>query len=263
MDMKMTGARAFISGSTQGIGFAIASALAHEGVEVVLNGRDGARVADAVDRLGSQVPGASVSGLPADLADGAQTEDLVERLGDVDILVNNVGEFGLSEFVRIGDDEWRRSFEVNVMSAVRLSRHVLPGMLERGTGRILMIGTESAIDVPPDMLHYGATKASALALANGLGKLTRSTAVTVNTILGGPTYSDGVAATVQGLAQAQGMAEDSLKSAIMAQRESSLLERFIEPTEIAALAVFLASPVSSAINGAAVRADGGVLTTTT
>lgn len=263
MDMQIAGSTAFVSGSTQGIGYAIAAALAAEGATVILNGRDPERVHAAVERLRAEVPGCAVSGRAADLADGAQASALAEHLRDVDILVNNVGEFALRDFADITDDDWRHSFEVNVMSAVRLTRTALPGMLARGRGRVVFIGTESAVDVPADMLHYGATKAGALAVANGLAKLTRGTAVTVNTILGGPTYSDGVAGTVQGIAQAQGMDEHDLKGAIMAQRRSSLLERFIEPGEIAALAVFLASPLSSAINGAAVRADGGVLTTTT
>lgn len=263
MDMQIAGSTAFVSGSTQGIGYAIAAALAAEGATVILNGRDPARVHAAVERLRAEVPGCAASGRAADLADAAQASTLAEHLRDVDILVNNVGEFALRDFADIADDDWLQSFEVNVMSAVRLTRAALPGMLARGRGRVIFIGTESAVDVPADMLHYGATKAGALAVANGLAKLTRGTAVTVNTILGGPTYSDGVAGTVQGIAQAQGMDEHDLKGAIMAQRRSSLLERFIEPGEIAALAVFLASPLSSAINGAAVRADGGVLTTTT
>ena len=263
MDMQLTGARAFLSGSTQGIGYAIARGLAAEGSHVVLHGREGSRVEAASARLRAEVPGATVSGMAADVASGAETDRLASELGDVDILVNNVGEFGLRDFADLTDDDWRRSLDVNLMSAVRLSRAALPGMLARGKGRILFIGTESAVDVPADMLHYGVAKAGALALANGLAKVTQGTAVTVNTILGGPTYSDGVAATVRQIADAQGMTETELQAAIIAQRSSSLLGRFIEPNEIAALAVYLASPLSSATNGAALRADGGVLTTTT
>ncbi|GIG54432.1 SDR family NAD(P)-dependent oxidoreductase [Demequina activiva] len=263
MDMQLNGASAFVSGSTQGIGYAIARGLAAEGARVILHGRAAARVEAAVDRLRADVPHAAVTGLPGDLGVDSDVDRLVPALGEVDILVNNVGEFGLREFSELTDDDWRRSLDINLMSGVRLSRAVLPGMLARGTGRILFVGTESALDVPADMLHYGVAKAGALALANGLAKLTRGTSVTVNTIVGGPTYSDGVAAVVRQLAQAQGMEESELQAAIIAQRGSSLLARFIEPGEIAALAVYLVSPLASATNGAAVRADGGVLTTTT
>ena len=263
MDMQLQGTRAFVSGSTQGIGYAIARGLAAEGAHVTVNGREAPRVDATVARLRAEVPGATIAGLAADLAVDADVRQLVPALGEVDILVNNVGEFGLRDFTDLSDDDWRRSLDVNLMSGVRLSRAALPGMLARGTGRILFVGTESALDVPADMVHYGVAKAGALALANGLAKLTRGTAVTVNTILGGPTYSDGVASTVRELAEAQGMTEQDLQAAIMGQRTTSVLGRFIRPEELAALAVYLASPLSSATNGAAVRAEGGVLTTTT
>jgi NAD(P)-dependent dehydrogenase (short-subunit alcohol dehydrogenase family) len=181
-------------------------------------------------------------------------------VGDVDILVNNVGQFELKPFADISDDDWKRYVDVNLMSGVRLSRHVLPVMLAKGWGRIIFIGSESGVNIPADMVHYGVSKAAMLALSNGLAKLTRATEVTVNTIVGGPTYSDGVADTVSEISQAQGMTTDELKSAIAATNQTSLLQRFIEPSEIASLAVYLASPLSSATNGAAVRADGGVLT---
>ena len=260
MDMQLAGKRAFVSGSTQGIGLAIAAALLEEGAAVVVNGRDGGRVAAAVEELERRVPGASVAGAVADFADPDSVAGLLASLGEVDVLVNNVGVFEVRAFGDIGDDDWRRYVDVNLMSGVRLSRHLLPGMLARGWGRVIFIGSESGVDVPADMLHYGATKAATLALGSGLAKLTRGTAVTVNTILGGPTYSDGVAQAVGGLAQARGVPEEQLKAAIVAGRPTSLLERFIEPAEIAQLAVYLASPRSSATNGAAVRADGGVLT---
>lgn len=263
MELHLTGKRAFVSGSTHGIGYAIARALLGEGVSVVVNGRDADRAQDAVRRLAAEVPGADVCALVADLADAAAVRRLLDELGEVDILVNNVGVFELEDFGAITDETWQRYFDVNVMSGVRLSRHVLDGMLTRGWGRILFVNSESAVSVPADMLHYGATKAAALGFANGLAKLTRGTQVTVNTILGGPTYSDGVAATVTQIASAQGMEADDLKAAIIAGNGTSLLQRFIEPDEIADLALYLASPRSSATNGAALRADGGVLTTTT
>ncbi|MFF1529009.1 SDR family NAD(P)-dependent oxidoreductase [Cellulomonas sp. NPDC058312] len=261
MDLGLAGKRAFVSGSTQGIGFAIAQALLREGAEVVVNGRDQDRVRSAVDRLRGEVPEAVVSGIPADFADAAQVEDLLDRLGDVDVLVNNVGVFDVAPFDRITDADWRRYLDVNLMSGVRLTRRLLGPMLARGWGRVLLISSESGVDVPADMTHYGVTKAGMIALGNGLAKMTRGTGVTVNTVLGGPTYSDGVAGTVAGFARAQGVPEEQLKGDLAAARTTSLLQRFLEPEEVAALVVYLASPRASATNGAALRADGGVLTT--
>lgn len=261
MDLRLQDKTAFVSGSTHGIGFAVARALLGEGASVVINGRSESGVQDAVRRLRADLPGAEVSGLAADFTDPGQVQGLLESLGSVDILVNNVGLFGLDRFEDIGDDQWQRYFDVNVMSGVRLSRHVLPGMLERKWGRILFISSESGVNIPADMVHYGVTKAAMLALGNGLAKRTRGTEVTVNTILGGPTYSDGVANTVTGLAQASNIPTDEMKAAIIGANQTTLLQRFIEPSEIAQLALYLASPLSSATNGAALRADGGVLTT--
>jgi NAD(P)-dependent dehydrogenase (short-subunit alcohol dehydrogenase family) len=261
MDLQLGLTRAFVSGSTQGIGYAIARALLREGAEVVINGREAARVEESVQRLRGEVAGAEVAGIAADFSDAADVQRLLDSLGRVDILVNNVGLFEVAPFADISDGDWSRYLDVNLMSGVRLSRALLPEMLAAGWGRILFISSESGVNVPADMTHYGVTKAAMLALGNGLAKLTRGTGVTVNTILGGPTYSDGVAATVGQIAGAQGLQTDQLKSAIIGANQTSLLERFIEPDEIAHLATYLASPVSSATNGAALRADGGVLTT--
>jgi NAD(P)-dependent dehydrogenase (short-subunit alcohol dehydrogenase family) len=261
MDMQLANKRAFISGSTQGIGYSIAKALLREGTAVVINGRDDSRVQQAVKNLEAEVPGGSVTGIAADFADAAQVQRLLAVLGGVDILVNNVGLFELQPFAEIPDENWSRYFDVNVMSGVRLSRELLPGMIDAGWGRIIFVGSESGVNIPADMTHYGVTKAGMLALSNGLAKLTRGTGATVNTILGGPTYSDGVANAVRDIADAQRLSTDDLKAVIMGENQTSLLERFIEPDEIAALAVYLSSPLSSATNGAAVRADGGVLTT--
>ncbi|EOM78392.1 SDR family NAD(P)-dependent oxidoreductase [Rhodococcus rhodnii] len=262
MDLGLTGRTAFVSGSTQGLGHAIARTLADEGAAVVLNGRSEDRVEDAVERLRAAVPSAQVEGIAADFADQGDVHRLLQSIGEIDILVNNVGIFEVAAFEDVSDDDWQRYFDVNLMSGVRLSRRLLPAMLEQGWGRIVFVGSESGVNVPADMTHYGATKAAMLALSNGLAKATRGTRVTVNTILGGPTYSDGVARTVELIAQAQGVPVDEAKSAIAARNVTSLLQRFIEPDEIASLAAYLASPLSSAINGAAVRADGGTLTTT-
>lgn len=260
MDLQLTGKRAFVSGSTQGIGLAIAMALLEEGALVTIHGRASDRVTTAVDRLAAAVPGAIVDGIAADISDRDEVDRLITELGDIDILVNNVGFFEVKSFDEVSDDDWQRIFDVNVMSGVRLARRVLPGMLERNDGRIIFISSESGVNVPADMVHYGMTKAAVLAVGNGLAKLTGGTAVTVNTVLGGPTYSDGVAAVVAGIAAAQGIAESDLKAAIIGGNATSLLQRFIEPDEIADLVLYLASPRSSATNGAALRADGGVLT---
>jgi NAD(P)-dependent dehydrogenase (short-subunit alcohol dehydrogenase family) len=259
MDLELTGKRVFVSGSTQGIGRAVALACAAEGACVVINGRSQARVTEAMVQLRAEAPDADVSGIAADLADATQVDALLKELGEVDILVNNAGVFDVASFAQIDDEEWSRYFELNVMAGVRLSRRLLPGMLERDWGRIIFIGTESAVDVPAEMVHYGATKAAALAVGNGLAKLTRGTGVTVNTVLGGPTYSDGVAQTVEHIAALQSIDVEQLKGSLV--RDTSLLQRFIRPDEIASLVAYLASPLSSATNGAALRADGGVLTT--
>lgn len=259
MNLDLAGRRVFISGSTQGIGYAVAASCAAEGAAVVLNGRTAERVDEVVARLRAEVPGADVTGIAADLAEASQTGALLDELGQVDVLVSNAGVFDVADFDDIDDDEWSRYFALNAMSTVRLARRLLPGMLAREWGRIILVGTESAVDVPANMIHYGATKAAALAIANGLAKLTRGTGVTVNSVLGGPTYSDGVAATVEHIAALQSMSVADLKTQLV--RDTSLLQRFIEPREIASLVTYLASPLSSATNGAALRADGGVLTT--
>jgi NAD(P)-dependent dehydrogenase (short-subunit alcohol dehydrogenase family) len=260
MDLQLQGKRAFVTGSTQGIGYAIARALLAEGVSVVVNGRSESGVTAAVRRLEEEVPGSFVSGIVADFTDAGQAERLVDSLGEVDILVNNVGLFEVRPFDEISDDDWQRYFDVNVMSGVRVSRNNLSGMLARGWGRIIFIGSESGVNIPGDMVHYGATKAAMLALSNGLAKLTRGSGVTVNTVLGGPTYSDGVADAVGRISEAQGIPSNELKAIVAAGNQTSLLQRFIEPEEIAHLVLYLASPLSSATNGAALRADGGVLT---
>jgi NAD(P)-dependent dehydrogenase (short-subunit alcohol dehydrogenase family) len=261
MDLQLTGKTAFISGSSQGIGHAIARALAGEGADVIVNGRDPVRLAGAVEALAREAPGVSVSGLPADFADAAQVDRLCDQLPAVDILVNNVGLFELKPFELISDDDWRLYHEVNVLSGVRLARRLLPAMLDRGWGRIVFVSSESGVSVPADMIHYGASKTAMISVGNGLAKLTKGTAVTVNSVLGGPTYSDGVAATVKALAGARSVPEEQMKAAIIGANRTSLLGRFIEPREIANAVTFVASPLASAINGSAMRVDGGVLTT--
>jgi NAD(P)-dependent dehydrogenase (short-subunit alcohol dehydrogenase family) len=204
-----------------------------------------------------------VRGVAADVSDPQGMRDLVAGLGEVDVLVNDVGVFDVGVFEEATDDIWRSYLDVNLMSGVRLSRNVLPGMLSRGWGRVIFISSESGIDVPADMVPYGVTKAAVLALGNGLAKPTRGTAVTVNTVVGGPTWSNGVERAVQRVALQHSASVDDLRSAVMAGRPTSLLQRFIEPHEIAHLVTYLASPRSAAVNGAALRVDGGVLPTTT
>lgn len=262
MDLQLASKRAFISGSTQGIGFAIAQQLAQEGAEVILHGRTPAKVDSAIQRLTAGCPEAVVSGIAADLAVPEEMEVLLQLLPAVDILVNNAGIFEVKDFMDITDEQWLHLFNVNVMSAVRLSRHVLQGMLSRNRGRIIFISSESGVDIPGNMIHYGTSKAAMLAFSNGLSKLTKGKQVTVNTILGGPTYSEGVATAVEHIAAAQQFPVAAIKQQIIQHTNPhSLLERFIEPAEIASLVVYLASPLSAAINGASIRADGGVLRT--
>ena len=259
MDLQLAGKKAFISGSTQGIGYAAARALAAEGAAVVLHGRTVERVDQAVARLQAEGHGVEVSGVPFDVARDDEAREAIDSLGPVDVLVNNVGVFEVTPFTAITDEDWRYVFEVNVMSAVRLSRQLLPGMLARGWGRVVLVSSESGVDVPADMIHYGVSKAATLALGNGLAKLTRGTQVTVNAVVGGPTYSDGVASAVRGIAELRGVPEDEMKAAITQAKATSLVQRFLEPAELASLVAYLASPLSAATNGSALRADGGTL----
>lgn len=262
MNLELTSKKAFISGSTQGIGYAIAQQLLQEGAEVIINGRQKEKTEQAVVELKKQFPEAQVSGISADFSNKNEVNNLLEQLNDIDILINNVGIFELKDFETISDEDWYHIFDVNVMSAVKLSRKLMPKMLEKNWGRILFISSESGVNIPGNMIHYGMTKASMMAISNGLSKLTKGTEVTVNTILGGPTYSDGVASTVEHFAQVQNITVDQMKAAIIQKTNpDSLLQRFINPKEIANLATYLSSPLSVATNGASLRADGGVLKT--
>lgn len=262
MDLQLKSKTAFISGSTQGIGFAIAKQLLAEGAKVIINGRTQKKIDLAIQSLIREIPGADVSGIAADFSQTEAVNELLAKLPNIDILINNVGIFELKPFTEITDQDWTHIFEVNVMSGIRLSRQLLPKMLERKWGRIIFISSESAINIPENMIHYGMTKTAMLSVSSGLAKLTKNTEVTVNTILGGPTYSDGVAETVTQIASAQNQEVEQVKNYIMNSfNPSSLIQRFIDPSEIANLAVYLSSPLSIATNGSSVRADGGVLPT--
>ena len=262
MNLKLEGKKAFISGSTQGIGYAIAKQLLNEKTEVIINGRHEEKTDLAIQNLKLEFPDALVSGIVCDFEKKDEVTALLNKLNDIDILINNVGVFELKDFENIEDHDWYRLFEVNVMSSIRLSKKLLPQMLEKKSGRIVFISSESGVNIPGNMIHYGMTKAAMTAVSNGLSKLTLGTEVTVNTILGGPTYSDGVASTIEHIASLQNIKIEQMKNAIIQQTNPhSLLQRFIDPAEIASLAVYLSSPLSIATNGSCIRADGGVLKT--
>jgi NAD(P)-dependent dehydrogenase (short-subunit alcohol dehydrogenase family) len=260
MDLDLNGKRALVTGSTAGIGYAIAKVLAAEGTQVVVNGRTEKRIEQAIVSIRTSHPQAKVEGLAADLgsADGARTA--VQRFPDVDILVNNLGIFEPKPFEQIPDEDWYRFFEVNVMSGVRLSRAYLPGMKKRNWGRIVFISSESGVQIPTEMIHYGMTKTAQLAISRGLAETTAGTGVTVNTVLPGPTASEGVNEFVDRLAASENKTKVEFEADFFrSMRPSSLLQRFARPAEVAAMVAFLCSPLSSATNGAAVRADGGVV----
>lgn len=260
MDLQLIGKRAFISGSTQGIGFAIAEKLLQEGASVIINGRNELKTQQALGLLKDRFPDREITAMVADFSKIDAVEKLVSDLHDIDILVNNVGIFGIDDFYTSSDNDWYDYFEVNVMSGMRLSRKLLPEMIAKNFGRIIFISSESGVNVPENMIHYGVSKAAMSALSNGLSKLTKGTEVTVNTILGGPTYSDGVARTVEQIASSNQLEVESMKRAIIDQSNPHiLLQRFIDPQEIASLAVYLSSPLSVATNGSSLRADSGVL----
>jgi NAD(P)-dependent dehydrogenase (short-subunit alcohol dehydrogenase family) len=262
MDLQLVGKTALVTGSTAGIGFAIARRLAAEGADVIISGRTEARIGAAIEALTAEVPGARLRGVAADFAQRASVDNLLREVPAVDILVNNVGIFEPKAFTDIPDEDWFRFFEVNVMSGVRLSRHYFPAMLQKNWGRILFISSESAVQIPQEMIHYGTTKTAQLAVARGLAELTRGTAVTVNSVLPGPTASEGVEGFVEGMARQQNKTRSQVEQEFFqTARPTSLLQRFTSPDEIASLVAFLASPLASATNGASVRVEGGVVKT--
>ena len=254
MDLHLEGKTALVTGSTAGIGLAIASALAAEGASVIVNGRTQERVDRAV-----RISGAT-HGVAADLGTEAGVSAVIERFPAVDILINNLGIFEPKPFEQISDDDWRRFFEVNVLSGVRLSRHYIGPMKQKNWGRIIFISSESALQIPAEMIHYGMTKTAPLAISRGLAETTAGTAVTVNAVLPGPTESEGVLDFVDRLASEKGVKRHEFEKEFFKKaRPTSILQRFATPEEVAAVVAFVCSPLASAINGTAVRADGGVV----
>ncbi len=260
MIIDLSGKIALVTGSTEGIGRAIAKGLAASGADVIINGRKQEKVEAAVAKLAAEVPGGRIRGAAGDVASAEGCAALAAAAGKVDILINNAGIFDPKPFLDIPDAEWMRFYEVNVMSGVRMSRALLPGMLERDWGRIIFISSESAVQIPPEMIHYGMTKTAQLAISRGLAEMTSGTGVTVNAVLPGPTRSEGVEEFLVAMAKQAGKAVEEMASEfVKTHRPSSLLGRFATSDEVANMVVYLSSTQAAATNGAALRVDGGVV----
>ena len=260
MDLGLKGKRALVTGSTAGIGLATARALAGEGAHVTVNGRTQARVDSAVDKLKREFPGATIAGIAADLGSAAGCKALIGQLPELDVLVNNLGIFEPKAFEQIPDEDWLRFFETNVLSGIRLSRHYVRGMRSRNWGRIVFVSSESGLQIPAEMIHYGMTKTAQLAVARGLAETLAGTGVTVNSVLPGPTASEGVGGFVAQLAESRGVDAATVEREFFATaRPSSVLKRFATPEEVAAMITYVCSAPASATTGAALRVDGGVV----
>jgi NAD(P)-dependent dehydrogenase (short-subunit alcohol dehydrogenase family) len=259
MDMQLTNKLALVTGSTAGIGYAIASALAAEGAKVIINGRSQNAVEAAAKTIQAST-GHSVHGFVGDLSTAEAAEALIKQYPDIEILVNNLGIFEPKPFEDIADEEWMRFFNINVISGVRLSRLCLPAMKRANWGRIIFISSESGVQIPAEMIHYGVTKTAILGVSRGLAEVVAGTGITVNSILPGPTKSRGVGDFVDTLAKAEGKSfEEFEKEFFEKVRPTSLIKRFATPEEVASLVTYVASPLSSATTGAALRVDGGVV----
>ena len=260
MDLRLQGKAALVTGSTGGIGLEIARALGVEGVAVTVVGRTASKVEAAVSSI--RQSGGGASGIVADVTAAEGAVEVVKCLSEVDILVNNLGIYEMKEFGDITDDEWRRYFEVNVLSGVRLTRSYFPGMLDRDWGRIIFVSSESALFGPKELIHYAVTKTAQLTIARGLSELTKGTKVTVNSIMPGPTRSEGLNEFLKANASDKSASPEAMEAEFFRSfRPDSLLQRFIEPTEIGGFVAYLASPLSAATNGAALRIEGGLLRT--
>lgn len=259
MDLKLKGKRALVTGSTQGIGFAIALGLAREGAEVVVNGRTDAKVGEAIKRIAGETS-VPVTGIAADVGNAAEVGRLIKQLGLVDILINNTGIYEPKPFLDIPDTDWLRFFEVNVMSGVRLSRALLPHMLKQNWGRIIFISSESGLNIPAEMVHYGMTKTAQLAISRGIAESVPGTGVTVNAVLPGPTRTEGVVRFLDQMAKDRSLSVKEMEAEVIkTHRPSSLIKRMAEPEEVANLVVYLCGEGASATTGAALRVDGGVV----
>lgn len=259
MDLKIESKRALVSGSTAGIGLEIARKLSQEGARVILTGRDQAKLDQALDSI-AKTGGAGAEGVLADVTTAEGADLVFRRHPDVDILVNNLGIYESKPFAEITDGDWQRYFDVNVMSGVRLSRHYFPRMLEKKTGRVIFVSSETGVAVDPAMIHYAMTKTAQLSIARGMAGLTRGTAVTVNSVLPGPTRSEGIVDFLKSVASRPDATVEEAEAEFFAgARSASLLQRMIEPEEIANLVAYLASPASAATNGAAIRVEGGLI----
>jgi NAD(P)-dependent dehydrogenase (short-subunit alcohol dehydrogenase family) len=260
VDLRLTDKVVLVTGSTAGIGFAIARSVAAEGAHVYVNGRTQERVDAAVAAIRLQAATIKVDGIVADFSSSTGAETVIAKLPLVDVLVNNVGIFEPKPFADIPDADWYRFFEINVMSGVRLARHYLAGMLKKNWGRIIFISSESAVQIPPEMVHYGMTKTAQVAVARGIAESVAGTGVTVNSILPGPTESEGVVGFVDAMAKEQKKSKQVIEKEFFEHvRPSSLLKRFATVDEVAAMVTYVASELSSATNGAALRVDGGVV----
>lgn len=260
MDLQLTGKRALVTGSTAGIGFAIAAALAREGAEVIVNGRTPRGVDEAIAQMRMDVPLAKLVPFAGDLSKAAAANELAQAFPAVDILVNNLGIFEPKPFEEIPDEDWQRFFDVNVLSGVRLARLYLPNMRERDWGRIVFISSESGVQIPSEMIHYGVSKTAQIAVARGLAEHVAGTGITVNSVLPGPTRSRGVNDFVEALGASSGKTSAEVeKEFFQKTRPSSLIQRFATAEEVAAMVAYVASPLASATTGAALRVDGGVV----
>jgi NAD(P)-dependent dehydrogenase (short-subunit alcohol dehydrogenase family) len=260
VDLELNGKLALVSGSTAGIGLAIARRLAAEGARVVVNGRTESRVTAACAAIRREYPSAQLEAFAADLSRADAADAAARRFPNVELLVNNLGTYQIKPFEQTTDADWGALIETNFMSGVRLSRQWLPRMKAAGWGRIIFISSESAVNIPVEMIHYGVTKTMQVALARGLAETTAGTAVTVNSVLPGPTRSEGVEQFAQDFAKARNVTVEQFeKEFFRTVRPSSIIQRFATPDEVAALVAFVASPLSSATNGAALRVDGGVV----
>lgn len=260
MDLKLSGKKALISGSTAGIGYAIAERFLAEGATVVINGRTQESVNKAIADLKSSFPNGRISGVAADFSKVEDINRLLTEISEVDILINNAGIFEPKAFTEIPDEDWFRLFEINVMSGIRLSRFYFPKMIQKNWGRIIFISSESGVFIPDEMIHYGMTKTAQLAVSRGLAELTKGSAVTVNSILPGPTWSKGVGQFIEDLAKSDNKtAQEVEKDFFKNMRPTSLIQRFATVQEVADTVVYYSSPLASATNGAAIRVEGGLV----